>query len=378
MPQPTTAIYFSESFPAAPEGNQLCLPQTDNAVPEQSVTFYPQVATADLLGVGKPDGETLQVDENGVWSIIPGSTGPGSGGGTGGSSASSGWLVCVVPTGSKDGSNTQFTLPAPVFPGSGYFYVRNGVTQRQLGTKAEFSVQGTILTTLTPLAPDDWHEFYYVMGTPNSESGGSGGVSPVGPAALRSTGSGASNTGSSVTIPFPTGTQVGDLVVVFVGSPSTPGVPSGWTTNYSTVVPNWLAIVCSKVMTSSDISTGSVTVSWAGSFFNTYQVASFIGPTNGIRETDGQAGVNNTGMTTSGAVVAGDIALFFGSGRATGGTVAVCTVNQGTLDQQASDGIIASSCLYSGSVASSGALGVTFSYSTGVFSQQAIVIVKGS
>lgn len=65
MPAPTTSIYLNSTDPAAPTGNQNVKPQTDGATPQQSITFYPQQATPDLLGVVVPDGVTITVDDTG-------------------------------------------------------------------------------------------------------------------------------------------------------------------------------------------------------------------------------------------------------------------------------------------------------------------------
>lgn len=75
MPAPTTSIYLNSSDPAPPTGNQNVMPQSDGATPQQSVTFYPQPATPDLLGVIVPDGVTITVDGSGKLTAV------GTGGG---------------------------------------------------------------------------------------------------------------------------------------------------------------------------------------------------------------------------------------------------------------------------------------------------------
>lgn len=212
MPLPTTGIYFSESFPAAPPGDQVCQPQSNGATPEQSVTFVPQQATIALRGTVKPDGTSITIDPDGtIHSVVTGGTG---GGGTGGTSASGGAEVVVVPSGAKDGSNTQYTLPAPVLAGNAPEYVRNGVVQRQLGAEAEFAVQGTQLTVLHPLLSSDWHEFYYVQGQPNSQSGG-GGTVPLGsPTFLQ--GNNNYGTGTTLSSTFPANNLAGSCLIVDV------------------------------------------------------------------------------------------------------------------------------------------------------------------
>jgi hypothetical protein len=70
MPDPTVSIFLNSITPAAPTGNQNVKPQTDNAKPQQSITLYPQKATASLLGVVKPDGTTITVDGTGTISAL--------------------------------------------------------------------------------------------------------------------------------------------------------------------------------------------------------------------------------------------------------------------------------------------------------------------
>lgn len=328
MPPPTTAIYLNSTTPAAPPGNQNVTFQSDGGQPSQDITAYPQLAVAPaggvagLLGVSMPDGLTIGIKPDGTLYVIATA---GGGGGGGGTSASGGAYVCVVPQGAKDGSNTQYTIPAPVLAGTAYWLVRNDAMQRQLGPKAYYAVQGTTITLATPLRSDDYIEFYYVMGTPNSGTGGGGGVTPV-PLSLRGTSTGAGASGSSFAVSFPSGTQVGDLVVIVCNHDFNLSVPSGWTNQDLHNGTTWNAMTISKVMTSGDISTGSVTISAGGSQDWTYIAAAFIGPTSGIREVDVISmfgGVQPATITTSGAVIATDMALYFATGRQTGTTLAI-------------------------------------------------------
>lgn len=66
MSQPTTGILLNSTDPAPPDGNQNVKPQSNGAVPLQSVSFYPQAATDALLGVVKPDGTTIIVGDDGT------------------------------------------------------------------------------------------------------------------------------------------------------------------------------------------------------------------------------------------------------------------------------------------------------------------------
>lgn len=317
MGQPTTGIYFSASSPAAPPGDQLCLPLTDNEVPEQAVTFYAPQATATLRGTGKPDGTTIGMTADGSYFVINPATG-GDGGSPGGG-VGGGFGPPVVPAGSKDGSNTSYTLPAPPIAGSGYLYVRNGVVQRQLGVNAEFAVQGTQISTTTPLqggTVPDWHEFYYSQGTPNSESGGGGSVTPQ-PLTLRGSNIASSNSATSISVTFPTGTAVGDLAICFVGHAWIDTLPAGWTVLYDQFDSIWWAAVIYKVLTSGDIATGNVSVTFNNAFDCVAGIVTFIGPTGGIRESEYAFGTSSATITnaTTSAVLNTDTIIYFASSR---------------------------------------------------------------
>jgi hypothetical protein len=228
MAPPTTGVYFNTTTPASPPGNQNVTFQSDGAQPEQSITAFPQLAVAGAsgkVGVVKPDGTSITLDADGtIHAVVTG----GGGGGTGGASGSGGFLVVVVPAGAKDGSNIQYTLPAPVLAGTDFIYFTNGVKERQLGVNATVAVQGTQLTRKFPLQSDDWHEFHYVQGTPNSESGGGGGVVPTNPGTFVQGASGISGQNPvSYSLAFPAANGVGNCLIVDMalreGSPGSSG-----------------------------------------------------------------------------------------------------------------------------------------------------------
>lgn len=124
---------------------------------------------------------------------------------------------------------------------------------------------------------------------------------------------------TSVTIAFPAGSQAGDLAVLFAsGTVNT--VPSGWTSLYTNTTLVWFIIVCSKVLTSGDISAGSVTISGSVAFDNHAGIAVFVGAGGGVRETEGgvTSGGNSTiTNTTTSGVLSTDTAIYWASMRGT-------------------------------------------------------------
>jgi hypothetical protein len=340
MPPPTTGVYFNTTAPAAPPGAQNNVFQTDGGQPSQDITSYTRPATATLCGAVRPDGTTLEVDENGVMSVIA----PGTDGGSGGTTATGLVLTPVHPSGAKDGSNTQFVLPAPPVAGTFGIAFLNGVQLEVLGSDAEYAVQGTQFTTKYPPQSTDRLTYYYYQGTPNSESGGGGSVIPatIRGSVVLTSGSGGV---TSIVVPFPAGSQAGDLSVLFVADSGANGntppgyrtPPSGWT---SIVVDsgsggggvNWNGYAASKILSSGDISTGSITATTNGPRFSPQSavaaaLVTFVGATNGIREGEGtpNSGFPNPEvLSTSSAVLSGETGIFFGcSPLAPSATIAI-------------------------------------------------------
>lgn len=179
MAQPTTAVLFSGSDPAAPPGLQNTIPQSDGGQPAQLVSQYMPLAIpgdGGAAGSVKPDGISITQDLDGTIHSVATAGGGGTGGGVG---AAGLVLTPVHPSGARDGSNTQFTLPAPPVANTFGIAFLNGVQLEALGASAQYAVQGTQFTMALPPQSTDVLTYYYYQGTPNSESGGGGSVIPV-------------------------------------------------------------------------------------------------------------------------------------------------------------------------------------------------------
>lgn len=212
-----------------------------------------------------------------------------------------------------------------------------------------------------------------------SSSAGTGSIAlstvSVNPA-LRGSGITSTVGGSSITISFPAGTVAGDLAVLCVGSQNSISTPTGWTLQTTTAPSFWAGGIYTKVLTSGDITTGTVTANSTGDSVAT--IATFIGSTAGIRETPSDPG-SGTGTThsvsTSSGVLSTDSALYFASNRGSG----ALTFSRGTLKQQGNNGSAASACLYYEAISAAGVVTAVSSYPSynpsGFY--DAIVIVKG-
>src|ERR1035437_8747373 len=89
----------------------------------------------------------------------------------------------------------------------------------------------------------------------------------------------------SVVVSFPAGSVAGDLALVFGSAAYTSYVPSGWTAPLSTVSAGstWRSIFFYKILNSSDIATGSVTVSIGGTYDVVFGIATFVGNPGPVR-----------------------------------------------------------------------------------------------
>lgn len=192
-----------------------------------------------------------------------------------------------------------------------------------------------------------------------------------------------SSSAASYVIPWPGGTLAGDLAVVFIGggfAPSTVATTTSgqaWPNFDVQSGANWNSGVSFRVLSASDISNGSVTVTMSGTFNTVIALVTFVGPTGGPRSpqvignTSQQAGFtqwvtssrNATGsatrsLSTDGAPLITDFILYFGSNR----NASTNTVNQGS-PLQSINATAASGALYGGGPGTLGGVTATFSYS---------------
>jgi hypothetical protein len=143
MPTPTLSIFLNSATPAAPAGNQNVKPQSNGSAPLDSVSFYPQKATASLLGVIKPDGSTTAVDVSGAISALVMVGDTGSGGSAG--------IVPAPPSGSAAAgkflkADGTFAVP----PGNGITALIGDVTASGSGSVAATvkGINGVLLSSL--------------------------------------------------------------------------------------------------------------------------------------------------------------------------------------------------------------------------------------
>lgn len=189
--------------------------------------------------------------------------------------------------------------------------------------------------------------------------------------------------GSSVVYTFPAGSAAGDKCIICAAQAFSVTTPAGWASLDNQTGTNVNGGIFHKTLTSGDISTGSVTISFGGSFNGNIQGITFVGAPSSIRTTLAvrSSSTSNPGVTvtTGASPVAGDIAIFFGSCRAPT-TQSFPTVNRGSTLENNNDanfpGVVATEVL-TASGAVSAAIGYcnskSLSSTTGAYS--GIVVV---
>ena len=182
---------------------------------------------------------------------------------------------------------------------------------------------------------------------------------------------------NSYTVTWPTGTQAGDLAIIFGGHAYGFNNPSGWTIVRNTGSAQfWCGGIWSKVLNSTDIANGSVAITTLGTFNGVVGIVT-VQPVNlgTIREGDysrNSSGSSFIDLATTSAVLSTDLGIYFGSNRGASND----TADHGSQLQQI-NAANASGCLYSDTAMPGGVETVRFSYSVaGSGNFQAIVCVK--
>lgn len=143
---------------------------------------------------------------------------------------------------------------------------------------------------------------------------------------------------SSYTVTWPTGTVAGDLAVILAGHGFGVNSPSGWIVLDNQAGSNANGAMFAKVLTSTDITTGSVTITTGGGYFGIIVCVTFVGATTALVGFVGQrsSGGGSPASVNASTVIPGAWNLYFGYNRGT----SIGTWSSGTVLQSAttSDG----------------------------------------
>lgn len=180
--------------------------------------------------------------------------------------------------------------------------------------------------------------------------------------AVRSSRIAYANNVSSTAFAFPTGSLAGDRCVIFVEHGFAVTLPTDWFSLNNSTGSNVNGACFEKVLDSADITAGSVTISFGGTFFGVVAGISFVGAIGAVRTSifgRNSAGSTSRTLTTDSSPQTGDYAAYFASGR---GNVTVTSSSGAAL--QTTSNVSASGVLTGGLLGASGAISSTFSFSS--------------
>lgn len=183
------------------------------------------------------------------------------------------------------------------------------------------------------------------------------------------------NNANSLTFTLPPGSAEGDLCIIFAQHGFAPTAPTGWGTYFALTGTNINGSVFFKYLTAADVSTGTVSITFSGTYYGQVAGISFVGCTGGLRSikaSRNSAGSTSRSLSTGSNPQTGDYVVSFGSTRH---STATCTTDVGS-SLQAQANTNASACLFGGTIGSSGAVTVNFSYSSaGTGDFQSMVVI---
>lgn len=171
------------------------------------------------------------------------------------------------------------------------------------------------------------------------------------------------NNSSSGTVALPAGCVAGDNVVVFATQAWQVNTPAGYGLISNNNQANYNYGVFTKTLTSADITTGTVTVTFTGTFYGHIAIVAFVGTTNFNLRTKAflfsPGGAATRTLATNSLPLTNDYVLYFGAGRV---NTAITSSLGGALltDSQANSSFV----LTGGNLAADGAISDTFSYPT--------------
>jgi len=399
MPQPTTAIYLNSQTPNAAPGFQTGKFASDGGTPMQSVT----VAVPSTGNVNQQAANyTLQASDCGTLVVINSAnavivtlpqTVPFAQWTCEVSSIGAGSTTLYAGNLQLDGSSSNnITLSQGqscyiATDGTNYFSAQgkgsSGNGGGGGGGNVTFETNGTLNTsqsTLNLIAGNNIVLTNTAGGNvmiDSTASGGSSGLTVGTPVVRGSALSSTDGSGSSFTVTIPAGAQPGDFALLLYGGGWMANNPTGWQVLYnSNGLENINAAAWWKLLTTEDITAGSVTVTATGAYDGNLGIVVLTGQTSGIRT---YAEVVDTGSTSSPQSLAtdailqySDLVISFGAVRASSSIAC----DFGTQLQQATDGANASSVINAGPALSIGSVSPSFSWSgTDPFAAVVIAVV---
>jgi hypothetical protein len=180
----------------------------------------------------------------------------------------------------------------------------------------------------------------------------------------------------SYTVSWPSGTAAGDRVFIFGGHGFALNSPAGWVVLDNQSGANWNGAAWTRVLTSADITAGSVTITTGGGFNGVLVCVAMNGAPEvrlpEVSERSG-SGVSSDTFGSDGSPRNGDMALLFASNRA----ASTDSIDLGT--QRAVINNTVSGVFNTYPITADGGIVATATYSTGGSGYyEAVVILRGS
>jgi hypothetical protein len=193
--------------------------------------------------------------------------------------------------------------------------------------------------------------------------------------AVRATSSVYVNNANTGTVTLPAGSAAGDWLVLLVGHGFPVNTPTGFDVVETTNQGFYNGAVFAKQLIAADITAGSVTVTFTGTFFGHIVAVGFTGAITGNRtriQSFSTSGSGSRTLTTDGTPLTGEYALYFAAGRSNG---AISSTAGSAL---VADNQVSSSCKVTGTLlGSNGSTTTTWGYSvvpTGDY--QTIIVIS--
>lgn len=175
------------------------------------------------------------------------------------------------------------------------------------------------------------------------------------------------NNANSIAMPLPSGAAAGMWCIVFAAHGFSVSTPAGWNSLYNNSGVGGSGACFEKELTSGDISAGSVTVSFGGTYHGVLAAVcltakSLVRSSSFARNATGSL---TRSRSSDSSPQAGDFALFFGEGRGTnGGNPATITCDKGATLQSNTDTEAASILTGIDSLGAGGTVTATWTYQT--------------
>jgi hypothetical protein len=180
------------------------------------------------------------------------------------------------------------------------------------------------------------------------------------------------NNSNSGVVTLPAGAAEGDTCVIITAHGFVPTL-AGWQVLNAANGSNVNGATFQKLLDAADITAGTVTVSYSGTYYGTIACILFVGTVAGskvIQVSRNSSGATSRVVTTTTGPLTGEYAIYYGHGR---GNVTVTSASGSALETTSNAN--ASAVLRGGALGADGAVSSTFNYSSAPTGDYNVVLV---